>query len=258
MTTIGLMAAMPDETRSLLRLAGPATRKQSGRFVAWRFLLGGVDVCLMESGMGMERAEAAAEELCAVAAPAVIISFGFGGGARPGLHVGDLVVGTESWLYGANGLTFRNGINRKLAGRISAGLFSTVGAVTNGEIITSSRILNKRQLATSLPLEMTAPVLDMETAAVADVASRHGIPLVALRAISDNADEELSFSLDEFIDQDMTISPLKVLATIVRKPWIIPQLIRLARSSRIAGERLAHALTTVVGLLGDSGIISVD
>jgi adenosylhomocysteine nucleosidase len=82
----------------------------------------------------------------------------------------------------------------------------------------------------------------MESAAIARVAAEHGIPFIGLRTVSDPFDEELGFTLDEFCDDQLRIRIPKVLLTIVRKPRIIPQLIRLARNSRVAGASLSHAV----------------
>jgi adenosylhomocysteine nucleosidase len=249
MGTIGLIAAMPDEIRPFLRLAQPATRLYRGKFPMWRLRIGSVDVCLVESGMGIARATAATEAIVAAASPTAILSFGFGGATLPGLRVGDLAVGTMCWFVGTEGLAPRQGIDRKLAGELAEELDRACGGVARGEIITSPRILKKGDLAHSLPAGIASPILDMETAAVAEAAHRHAIPLVSLRAISDGAAEEFAFSLDEFTDDDMAIRPLKVLATIARKPWIIPQLLRLARNSRVAGKRLAHGVLATIEFL---------
>ena len=212
----------------------------------WRLRTGKVEVCLVESGMGVARASAATDALVAAASPAVILSFGFGGAALPGLRVGDLVLGMESWFVDTGRLVPRPGIDRKLTEELALELGRIFDGVASGEIITSQRILRKGDLAHSLPTGITSPILDMETAAVAEAAQRLGIPLVALRSISDDASEELAFSLDEFTGDDMAIRPMKVMATIARKPWIIPQLLRLARNSHIAGERLAQGVLSTI------------
>jgi adenosylhomocysteine nucleosidase len=108
-------------------------------------------------------------------------------------------------------------------------------------------ILNKHVLAQQLPGIAVNPVVEMESAAVARVAATHGIPLLAMRAISDPWDEELDFTIDEFCDETMRIRPVKVLATILRRPRIIPQLIRLAHTSRVAATGLANALERLLG-----------
>jgi len=112
-----------------------------------------------------------------------------------------------------------------------------------GDILTAGEILGKKELADTLRQQDTVnPVLDMETWAIALVAAREKIPLLAIRAISDAADEELGFNISEFTDSGMTIRIHKILGTIIRKPRIIPQLLRLAGNSRIAGRNLAAAI----------------
>uniref|UniRef100_A0A831UCV0 Phosphorylase n=1 Tax=Geobacter metallireducens TaxID=28232 RepID=A0A831UCV0_GEOME len=249
MATIGLIAAMPDEIRPLLRLVKPWERSHSGRFSLRRLRTGNANLCLVESGIGVDRAAAASEALVAAASPAVIVSFGFGGAALPGLRVGELAVGMSSWLDGPQGLVRCLGIDRALAEGLAAELDRRCGGAARCDIITASRILRKGDLAKRLPTAIASPVLDMETAAVAEACRRHGIPLVSLRAISDAAAEELAFSLDEFTDDEMAVRPLKVLATITRKPWIIPQLLRLARNSRAAGKQLAGGVLAAVEFL---------
>lgn len=246
--TIGLIAAMPDEVRPLLRRVGPVEKCRKEHFTLYRFVLHDIGVTLIESGMGPLRAARAAEAL-AEASPAAIVSFGFGGAVLPGLEAGDLVVGTGCWLAADSGLLPRGDIDRGLAADVLAGIGTALHRATLGEIITSEKILTKRRLAPRLPPNLHAPILDMETAAVAETAARYEIPFVSLRAVSDDAREELSFSLDEFTDRDMNIRLTKVLATILRKPWIVPQLIRLARNTHQAGAALAAAVLATINLL---------
>jgi adenosylhomocysteine nucleosidase len=82
----------------------------------------------------------------------------------------------------------------------------------------------------------------MESAAIAMIAAENGIPFVGIRSVSDPADEELGFALDEFCDGQMRIRIHRVLYTVMKKPRIIPQLFRLARNSRIAGTELSKAV----------------
>jgi adenosylhomocysteine nucleosidase len=99
-------------------------------------------------------------------------------------------------------------------------------SLPQGTFISCDTILNKSELAGLLPAECANPVVEMETAAIARVATLHGIPFLALRTISDPWDEELDFSIDEFCDDSMQIRIPKVLRTIAKRPHIIPQLIR--------------------------------
>ena len=90
------------------------------------------------------------------------------------------------------------------------------------------------------------PVLEMETAAVAQAASEQNVPVAALRAISDGADEHLEFSIADIADSEMRIRVRKVLWTLVRKPRIIPQLVRLGKNSQRGGDNLAVAVIAFI------------
>jgi adenosylhomocysteine nucleosidase len=115
-----------------------------------------------------------------------------------------------------------------------------------GQFITSDGILDKKQLVAILPRNASQPVVEMESAAVARVAAERGIPFMGVRAISDPWDEELVFAIDEFCDDDKRIRPAKVFATILRRPRIIPQLLRLGWNSHIAAKSLGRAMERVL------------
>jgi len=86
----------------------------------------------------------------------------------------------------------------------------------------------------------------MESVAVARTAATAGVPFLGLRTISDDAGEELGFSLDELTDSQLRISILRVLFTCLKKPRIIPQLARLAGNSGKAGKTLGATLNLIV------------
>jgi adenosylhomocysteine nucleosidase len=122
--------------------------------------------------------------------------------------------------------------------RVFAGLFATTTA-----------IMQKSRLAALLPVDAPFPVVEMESAAIALLAGENGIPFVGIRTVSDPFDEELGFSLDEFCDERMRIRISKVLFTVARKPRIIPQLIRLARNSRVAAASLSQAVERLLAVV---------
>lgn len=251
--TIGLIAAMPEEVRPLLKSAERFTRGKAGQYTIYRFQAGGKNAILIESGIGMEHAAAATEKLIATAEPDVIVSFGFGGSVLPGLKAGDLVVGRQSLCYRSGEFSEQEGIDAALAETVARQLVAHFDnqrmRVVQGEIITSASIANKQKLAGLLPAQVTFPVLDMETAAVTVESARRGIPVLALRAISDSAEEELDFSLEEFTDREMNIRLVKIIYTVVKRPRIIPQLIRLAGNAKIAANTLSIGIAKILETL---------
>ena len=228
---IGITTAMPEEARAILKNAEELQRSQHGGRSVFRCRIAGHDVTLVEAGMGMVNAGWAATAL-AIQTPDLMISAGFGGGVLPGLKVGDVVMAEQLLHWTGEGFE-----------QVETGMYAAenISSPIRGCFITSDGILNKHDLLGLLPSNAIHPVVEMESAAVARVATEHGIPFLGLRAISDPWDEELGFAINEFCDAELRIRPLKVLATILRRPTIIPQLLRLARNSRVAAKSLCAA-----------------
>jgi adenosylhomocysteine nucleosidase len=197
--------------------------------------------------MGTKKATAATEELIAYVKPRVLISAGLGGAVRRGLDTGDVVLAGQI-------LTFKDGVvtaagtlqNEALLRALEVSCSGHAFRITDGTAITSGSIVPKGKADQLIAREVVNPVLDMETSAVAETASRHGIPMIAIRAISDAAEEELLFSLDEITDRELNIRISKVLKTIAKKPRILPHMLRLAKNAKLAGTNLALVLEVLV------------
>ena len=248
--TIGLIAAMPEEIRPLLKRFAPVAREKLAGFNVYTFRAGEREACLIESGMGLKNAAAATHALIAKANPEIILNFGFAGAVKTGPAVGDVVVATRVLFHHDRLFSEQQGISAELAEQGVNTLEDTLLAgnfhIYRGTFITTGQIKGKRELSKLLPGGASHPVLEMETSAVAQMAAKGKTPLLAARAISDGAEEELGFTIDEFTDRAMRIRTWKVLWTIGKKPWIIPQLVRLARNSRIAGENLSAAVANLM------------
>lgn len=231
---IAIITALPEETTAVLQGSRAKKRQTIDGRHTFRCTITGHQVVVVEAGMGLLNAGWAAT-LVAGEKPDLILSAGFGGGVVPGAGVGDVVMADrvlqwhgESYEEVAVGFY---GLNR-----VAAEL-----GLARGTFVTGEGILNKKELARRLA-GISLPVLEMESAAIARVAAVYGIPFLGIRSISDPWNEELSFSVNDFCDGAMRIRLSRVLATIARRPSIVPQLIRLARNSRIAAAGLASGV----------------
>jgi hypothetical protein len=86
----------------------------------------------------------------------------------------------------------------------------------------------------------------MESAGVAEVAARRGLPFAAIRAISDGFDEDLPLDFTRCANRDGQIRSAAVVLELLRHPSALPGLLRLGRNSRVAAERLAAFLADVL------------
>ena len=77
-----------------------------------------------------------------------------------------------------------------------------------------------------------AAVVDMESAAWARAAAKHGIPYAILRAVSDTFEEELPGFLAHCLSRDGSINRAAVARRLVRRPSALPKLLRVRRRVR--------------------------
>jgi adenosylhomocysteine nucleosidase len=246
---IGIVVAMPEEVRPILRRFGSHRKEQAGQFPVYHLRLDGRSLTLIQSGMGLKKAAAATDELIAYAKPRILISAGFAGGVRKGLAVGDVVLAGQALALSEGVLSDAGTLeNERLLAALADHFSGQPFRIAGGTTVTTRSIVHKGTADQLIAKEIVNPVLDMETSAVAETAARSGIPLVAVRAISDDAEEELLFSLDEITDREQNIRIGKVLLTIAKNPRILPQMLRLAKNSKLAGSNLAIVLERLVRL----------
>src|SRR5262249_8754094 len=146
---------------------------------------------------------------------------GFCGALRPGLAVGDVVVPAA--------VVDETGARWACAG---AG---------RGQLVTTDRIVATPADKLALGERSGADVVDMETAAVAELWARAGVPFRAVRAVSDTADTALSPALVRLLAGG-EVSALKALAALARTPALLGEFRRLARDTARAAKTLATAV----------------
>jgi adenosylhomocysteine nucleosidase len=243
---IGIITAMPEEFRAVAESLGTAAGTPPGKFRIGRFSSAGHEFLLVESGMGFDNAARAAEMLVRKECPDLLITAGFCGGIAPELLAGDVVIAKKIIIAGESGFEEIPVLLSSIGQTFIARQMAAVKRVVGGTFVSTPAIKSKKHLGRMLPDQYLNPVVEMESGAIAIVAAENNIPLLAIRAVSDTADEELGFSLEDFCAHDMRRILLhKVLLTVLQKPRIIPQLVRLSRSSRKAAKSLTAAFSSL-------------
>jgi hypothetical protein len=92
------------------------------------------------------------------------------------------------------------------------------------------------------PPENLRPVLDMETAGIAQVCAERGVPLLCMRAVSDSVQEPLPFDLEKVIDEEQNFRAGRMIMALVRRPFRIPLALRAGRNAARAAGNLADAI----------------
>ncbi|KAB2648445.1 MAG: hypothetical protein DVB27_00600 [Verrucomicrobia bacterium] len=181
---IAVTFALPQESRDFRHLLRQARTVGPGRS-----LLGNVgpeEVLLAHTGVGPVAAAEHVAALLAAHRPRLLLSTGFAGGLDPRLATGDLLIATN---VSAPALVAQ--CRALLAGE---------GHASFGALISQPLPAESVAEKTALARATGALGVDMETAAIAAAGARAGVPLLAVRAISDSAREPLPVPFAEWFD----------------------------------------------------------
>ncbi len=251
MDSLGFIVAMPQEIKPFLQRMRKWRRGRCGPFRSYRFEAFGSGCLLVECGVGQRRAAEATRELLAAVRPRLLVSFGVSGAMDAALKVGDVVSVEGGYLLTDGQLEQRRMFHRLSdeAFRAAAQALEPCAArLARGTSITT----RGPQTVQTRPADLLHPILDMETAAIAQVAAEKDIPLLSLRSISDNPDQPLPFKIEDWYDDRDNLAAGKIIRTLLGQPGILPPLLRLNRNTNLAAQNLAVALTAALGNLGFS------
>lgn len=222
---IAILSALPEEQAGLLTLLqSPVRSVRAGRDF-WQGSLHGHAVVLALSRIGKVAAATTATLLIEHFGVPTIVFFGVAGGLAEQVRVGDVVVGTqylqhdmdasplfaryEVPLYGVQRFDAAPLLHAQLVSaantltsstQLDRGLQASPVQVHQGLILSGDRFIHSatevKTLRTALP---DALCVEMEGAAVAQVCWDYQVPFVAVRTISDRADDSAHLDFAAFV-----------------------------------------------------------
>lgn len=226
MKPIGIVSALAAEARTLGRVAprgAGLAQLPDGAFLA-------------VSGIGESAAAAAARRLVLAGATA-LASFGMAGGLDPALTCGAVVLPEEvaAWDGGGPGAQ-ASATSAEWRRRLRDALPAACIAA-GGKLLTSPLPMGRAAKAEAWRISRAAAV-DMESAAVAQVARQAGLPFIALRVIVDTASDELPPAVIA-ASSGGRLNIGRLLAGLLRAPADVAALMRLSARYRIASRVLS-------------------
>ncbi|MFZ0461859.1 MAG: hypothetical protein WBL99_03810 [Candidatus Acidiferrales bacterium] len=197
--------------------------------------IGDANVRVVLTGVGPTHAKRVAAEALKWH-PDICISSGLAGSLRPELGLGEVFVAREVRELEGGGTI-----------ACSAELFA---AARKRGIGLAERLLSTCSMVLTVEgkarLGYMAEAVDMESFSVLTEAAAFNIPAIAIRAISDSADEDLPMDFQIVLDSRGNLDRSKVARALVRAPQKLPGLVRLGRNSRRAAVNLAKFLDAYV------------
>ena len=189
------------------------------------------DVVIAATGEGPRNAARAAHLLCEGYRPELVVGAGVAGALSEDLGVGDIFVARR--ILDSSGDAPPP--DPQLLARASAMPGTRTGTLVSVErpLVTASE-----KAARGANLDAPAAV-DMESAAWARTAAEHGIPYVVIRAISDDARDELPGYLSRCMDRKGGIRRWQVALHAIVAPSTIQVLRRMQHRIQDSTDRLA-------------------
>ena len=248
METIGIIAAMAQESGAFLPFIKEQERSRLGGLRCQRFQLGQRDCWMVTSGMGLRRAAQATRRLVEAADPQLLVSVGVAGATSQDLAIGDVVACQQTCLLerGAAGPRQSMAILSQAAWQAAEQALQGRGV----RLVPGTAVSTRGGQFIQQEAQMPDPVLEMETVGIAREAAEYSIPLLSLRAISDGPLAPIPFDLETMLDEQDNLRIGRVLTAVLAHPQMIPQLLRMGRHTRQAAENAAAALTAALSQAG--------
>jgi len=226
---LGIVAALKDEARLLTRQ--PLALRQTVALDE--------QVSLQVSGMGRDRARAAGEDLIARGATA-LLSWGTAAALDPALQPGTLMLSHK--VVAADGRVLH--VDKAWQESVSRSLSSSIN-IHYGTLCESEVVLDSPAAKAGLYAQNGCTAIDMESAALAELALEQELPFLSLRFIVDPSDMSLPKSLMSALDDDGQVRHGRLLGQLVLHPTDIVSLVRLGKAF---GQAKQSMQVTIEGL----------
>ena len=158
-----------------------------------------------------------------------LVSFGIAGGLDHRYVAGDLVVADSVLMSDAEWLTCHASWRGRLIDSIKG-----VSPYQVAPLIGSHVPIASADKKAELHERHGAAAVDMESHAVAAVASQHALPFIAVRAIADPAHRAIPALAIAGLDPQGRTRPWATMTGLLRRPSDLPHLLRLAADTRRA------------------------
>ncbi len=220
----GIIVALPEELGTLTRkkiAAGGISSLSATIMVACAGA--GIDNAGRAAGMLIERG-------CTR-----LVSWGCAAGLDADLRPGDLLLPEVLIAENREQLPVDADWHRQ-----AATLLANTCTLVTRPLCESSLLVASSAAKQTLHNNLGGCAVDMESAAIARTAKRHGLSFLVIRSIADPAEMDLPRAIDHALDEQGRVRMGRLLRFIARHPLEIPGLIRLGRHFHAATHRLEH------------------
>ncbi|WP_261816663.1 5'-methylthioadenosine/S-adenosylhomocysteine nucleosidase [Vibrio gallicus] len=207
---VGIIGAMEQEVSILKQSISNLTEQQKGGCTFYAGNIKGVEVVLLQSGIGKVAASIGTTLLINEFQPDIVINTGSAGGFDASLNLGDVIISSEVRHHDADVTAFGYEIGQmagqpaafiadqyliELAEKALGDKHAVRGLICTGDTFVCTPEAQQR-IRSNFP---SVIAVEMEASAIAQTCHQFNMPFVVVRAISDVADKESPMSFEEFL-----------------------------------------------------------
>ena len=222
--------------------------RQWGKAQAYCAEIGGADVGAIVTGVGPRIACLQAQRVLQSDGDAIqfCVSSGLAGAVKPQYSIGQVLVarGVRSERPGGD----RNANVVECSGALLSFVESCGATIVNRFYTAERAIVAQDEKA---HIAQFADAVEMESFGILTEAAASGIPAIAIRAVSDVADEDLPLDMNKVFTDKGRVSVPRVLGQVARHPASVPGLMKLGQQSKKAAEALTEFLDRYVALVAE-------
>ena len=232
MKQICILCAVPPEVSAFKQLFEFEKPTKLGAMLCWVGRYEDTTVSLIQTGVGKVQAAAAAQLAIMHYSPDAMFSCGTAGSLDDRCDIGDIIIGKttiqhdygfilpDAFVHFGIHLSKNNGkkgffqefqANKglfKATETVRQHLKGQVGQIFSGPILTGDQIIFSSEKRRELAEQFNALAVDMESAAIAQVCTVNRVPFLAIRGISDHADEQIQIDISKLDPNEFGAYPL--------------------------------------------------
>lgn len=225
---IAVTFALPDESRDFVAKLRNVRKIVRGSLPVILGTFGERQIAVCHTGIGAESCRTRVAVFLQDHRPEILISSGFAGGLDPALKAGDLLVAEN--FSDASLLAKMREKNRNA-----------------GTLTTQPRVAETVADKAALAAQTGASAVDMETAIIAELCARRGIPMLSLRGISDAATDPMPVSFPVWFDAEKQKPRVAALLwELAAHPSKIPMFTKFVRGISFTRRQLTGLLFDLI------------
>jgi adenosylhomocysteine nucleosidase len=255
---IALMCALQQEIRPIMEHMHVSKKFNMEEVLFYQAELKRLPVTLVQCGIGRYNAIKATNYLLRSSKIKLLISSGIAGGMRQGIRVGDLII-AENVSYGRQS-DFESGeLQLESNFPCKQEIIQLAKQLGNdlelkphcGNLLTVDKVIGQASIKKKIGEQNSFLAVDMESAAIAEVAYEKGVEFATIRSISDDIDDDLEIDYDSLISSEGKVRVSNLALKVMKDPRQLAILRRLNRQTKVAVKRLSSFMLQFVPALYD-------